>query len=71
MAGDTTLSEYSMTVFNRWGQEVFQSQNPTQFWKGDYKETLAPEGVYMWVCRFFDPCSDSVMEKKGTVSVFR
>ena len=71
VAGDTTLLEYSMAVFNRWGQEVFQSQNPTQFWKGDYKETLAPEGVYMWVCRFFDPCSDSVMEKKGTVSVFR
>jgi gliding motility-associated-like protein len=71
VAGETELKNYSMTVYNRWGDELFHAQNPTQFWNGKYKDSEVPEGVYMWICSYLDPCTNDFKEKKGTVSLFR
>lgn len=41
-----------MQVFNRWGSEVFSTQDPAILWNGTYKntgETLS-DGVYYYVC---------------------
>ncbi len=35
------LKEYHLKIFNRWGQEIFHSDNVTQGWDGNYKGQLS------------------------------
>lgn len=71
VAGNSLFTDYSMTVYNRWGEKVFESTNPIAYWNGEYNETEATEGVYMWVCSYFNPCSSSTITRKGSVSLLR
>jgi gliding motility-associated-like protein len=39
---------FSMKIFNRWGEKVFESNDYKQGWDGYYKGELAPAGNYIY-----------------------
>ncbi len=46
------FTQYDFRVYNRWGDLIFQSNNPNQFWVGSSDESVnifAQDGVYNWV----------------------
>jgi gliding motility-associated-like protein len=44
----TGQDDFEMQIFNRWGEMVFQSQDPTQGWDGRLSDgSPAPSGVYV------------------------
>lgn len=45
--GNVTITEFS--IFNRWGEKVFQTKNPSQCWDGRFKGILQPSGGYTYV----------------------
>lgn len=45
-------TEYQMTIWNRWGQEVFRTAEPTNAWDGSYKGSQAQTGVYAYVITY-------------------
>lgn len=54
--------DYSLSIFNRWGQPVFRTSDPTQGWDGIVSGGgNAPAGVYSYVIEFKNP--DSSMRK--------
>jgi gliding motility-associated-like protein len=42
------LRLFSCSIFNRWGQEVFSSNDINDVWTGGYKEYYCPDGVYFY-----------------------
>ena len=48
------LQKYTLKVFNRWGELIWQSSEldeiggPAQGWDGTMKGAPAPQGVYIW-----------------------
>lgn len=44
--------DYNFTVFNRWGETVFESKDASVGWDGAYAGALAPEGQYSWRIEF-------------------
>jgi len=59
--------EFDLTVFNRYGQIVFQNKNANRPWNGKFTGEPLPVGVYVYVI-------DLKAEKrilKGTVTLFR
>jgi gliding motility-associated-like protein len=44
--------EFEMLIYNRWGQIVFKSENPSQFWDGTVNGNPCPEGVYAYRIKF-------------------
>jgi len=43
------VAGFSMTVFNRWGQKVFETTNPSgRGWDGRFNEKDQPVGVYIY-----------------------
>jgi gliding motility-associated-like protein len=42
------LSNYSMYIYNRWGELMFQTDNIGNGWDGSYKGKKANVGVYVW-----------------------
>ena len=46
------LKSFSMTIYNRWGERIFQTTDPNEGWNGQYNGEPAPSGVYMVKLRF-------------------
>jgi gliding motility-associated-like protein len=41
-------TEYQLTIYNRWGEQVFQSSDVNKGWDGKYHGDPVPEGIYNW-----------------------
>lgn len=69
--GYNNIDNFSIQVFNRWGQMVFESQNPDFEWNG-YTGDGQPvqEGVYVFVVKAFDYHGNEINESR-TVTVLR
>jgi hypothetical protein len=57
-------------IYNRYGQMVFETTDPTQKWDGLFNGILAEEGVYVWVGDAFC-ASGKLIHKSGNVTLFR
>lgn len=49
---DCTLIDYEFQVFSRWGQLLFQSNDPTIGWDGQVKNKLMPIDGYVYQLRY-------------------
>lgn len=49
---NTNLEAYNISIFNRWGEMVFSSDNPTLGWDGTYKGTNSELGVYTYSAEY-------------------
>lgn len=59
---------FELNVFNRWGNEVFSSDNIEEVWNADDEST----GVYFYVFQYSDLCDlEDVFVKKGTVEILK
>jgi gliding motility-associated-like protein len=61
---------YSFLVFNRWGEVVFETNNPLDEWDGSFKGKLLPEGVYVWRANFLD-LNAKEYRRKGQLNILR
>lgn len=42
------LERFSFAIFDRWGQRIYASSNPTEGWDGRIKNNQAPQGIYVY-----------------------
>ena len=61
------LSEYSITIFNYWGQELFSSKNYNNNWDGKFNDVFCEEGVYFYVMNY--KCNENKINKFGQVTI--
>ena len=62
----TDPREFTLTIFDRWGQEVFVSSDPYEGWDG----AQLPAGMYAWMVRLRDREGD-VQLRQGHVTLVR
>ena len=64
---------FRLEIFNRWGEQVFYSEDPTEPWIGNNQQMdsdhFVPDGVYLWRMRY--ELRDGPRLKTGTVSLLR
>ena len=65
------LRGYWMRIFNRWGEEIFFSDDPNEPWLGNVKGGLhsAPDGMYLYQVRYEE--SEGPLLIEGTVFLLR
>ena len=71
----STLADYKLMVYNRWGQLIFESDNPDDGWDGTYKGEEVPMGTYVYTA-VFTSFESGVQEaqdfkKSGSVTLIR
>ncbi|MBI1836594.1 MAG: gliding motility-associated C-terminal domain-containing protein [Flavobacteriia bacterium] len=66
------LATFSMTILNRWGEKVFESIDPTEFWDGTKDGKKVPEGVYFYKIIYTLNCGDLTEKARdGNITVFK
>lgn len=52
----TSVERIDITIYNRWGNIVFETQDPKINWDGkDWKNgTICADGVYFYICRVYE-----------------
>lgn len=65
--------EFSLALFDRWGQEIYRSNDPLKNWDGTHGGAPVPPGAYVYTVTYRDRCDSSETEvtKLGHVIVVR
>ncbi|MEY4804143.1 MAG: hypothetical protein RL331_662 [Bacteroidota bacterium] len=62
---------FHMTIFNRWGEPVFESYDSNAGWDGKIDIYAAPEGTYTYVIDFKTLNTDEMIRVSGHVLLMR
>ncbi|MEY2916532.1 MAG: hypothetical protein RIS73_246, partial [Bacteroidota bacterium] len=65
------MQDYSMTVFNRYGEKIYYSKDPLESWNGKLKGNLLNMGGYVWKVTYTKISTKQVIQKQGTVLLLR
>ncbi|MGF2410851.1 gliding motility-associated C-terminal domain-containing protein [Ferruginibacter sp.] len=63
--------EFSLKIYNRMGEVVFASTNPSIGWNGIYKGARADQGTYVWQLSYIDPWSFKKVVENGASILIR
>jgi gliding motility-associated-like protein len=70
-SSDKQISDYSLLIFNRWGELLFESHDPQTGWDGTYHEKFAEDGTYTWVIEVRDDLTSKKHKFIGHVNILR
>lgn len=45
---DRMIEDYTLVIYNRWGEVLFESHDPEFGWDGTYKGEFVKDGTYSW-----------------------
>ncbi len=65
--GSVTLQEFS--IYNRWGQRVFQTKNPSDCWDGTFQGQKQDSGGFVYIIKASSICGNII--RKGNLLLIR
>lgn len=65
-----SVVQYKFAIFNRWGQQVFESTKLSAGWNGAFHGKPMPSGTYLWYC-IYQLQGQAVKTEKGAVLLIR
>jgi len=63
------ITHLEFSIFNRFGEKIFFSANPSTCWDGRYKGNPQPAGAYVYIVKATGVCGD--INTKGTFTLIR
>lgn len=63
------IQELEFSIYNRWGERIFFTKNPSDCWNGKYKGQDQDIGVYVYMIKAKTLCGDTF--KKGLFTLIR
>ena len=65
-----SIVEFHCTIFNTWGNKIFEFSNPDDGWDGKYRGKLVSTGVYYYVIQARG-ADDKVYKLSGDINILR
>ncbi|MFK8037285.1 MAG: PKD domain-containing protein [Crocinitomicaceae bacterium] len=64
--------DFHLTLFNRWGEVIWESYDPDASWNGSYGSgELVQNGTFIWLLEARGSITDKVYDFRGTVTVLK
>lgn len=64
-------SYYNLTIYDKWNNIVFSTNNPTAKWDGRYKGNLLPEDIYIYKLETTEKNSSKKNIRSGKIALIR
>jgi gliding motility-associated-like protein len=65
------LSTYHLSIFNRWGELIFESFDAAIGWDGTYDNHLAMNGIYVWKITFVTIENNELKNLVGHINLMK
>ena len=68
------IGSYQITIFNRWGQKLYESNDAYAGWDGTFNGNICPDGVYFYIAEYKLGAQNSAIDqktKRGAVTILR
>ena len=62
---------FTMMIYNRWGEVIFETHDATIGWDGTYRGDIVQEGAYTWRIKVKEPQNDRKHEFTGHVNIMK
>ncbi|MEY3237688.1 MAG: hypothetical protein RI883_1789 [Bacteroidota bacterium] len=62
---------FELRLYNRWGEIIWESHDPTEKWDGSYNGKPVEIGTYTWTIKTKDVLNDEMYDFNGHVNVIR
>lgn len=66
----TAINEFNIKIFNRWGEQLYESNNIDEKWIPVYKDNEVQMGTYIYVIKYTN-FENKVFQKTGTINLLR
>ncbi|UII26555.1 gliding motility-associated C-terminal domain-containing protein [Fulvivirga maritima] len=64
------ITSFTLTIYNRWGELIFASENMEESWDGTFNGKLLPLGTYAFVAEMTDLAGQNI-KRTGTITLLR
>lgn len=65
------IYDYNLFIYNRWGEVVWESHDPSQGWDGTFNGRYVANDTYIWTATIKNPYADDRIELNGHLSVLK
>jgi gliding motility-associated-like protein len=69
--GVNNLAAYHLLIYNRWGQKVFETFDPSKGWNGSFNGKTPALETFIWYCELKKQGETNIIKKKGTVILIK
>jgi gliding motility-associated-like protein len=66
----TGVHNFTLKIFSRWGEKVFETNDPDEGWDGTYQGEMVPAGVYMYTVQGEGNTYEQ-FSREGTINLIR
>jgi gliding motility-associated-like protein len=64
------INEFAIKIYNRWGEQLYESSNIDEKWMPTYRNEDVPMGTYIYVIQYTN-FENKVFQKTGTINLLR
>ena len=65
------IYDFNLKIFDRWGEMIWESNDPAIGWDGTYNGRIVQQGMYSWVIECKDQFNDAKHVFDGHINVLR
>ena len=65
------VEKFTIRIFNRWGQEIFESNDINSGWDGTFKNIAQPLDVYVYYIEYYNYCKAALDKRSGNITLLR
>ena len=70
--GLSTVDTFQISIYNLWGEQIYQSSDIEEKWDGKWQGNYLPGGTYIWYAVLKTPClPDEKRYQSGTLTIMR
>ena len=68
---EEAFAEYNLSIYNRWGELIFQTDQFNDSWNGMYEGKMSPSEVYVYKLVYQLRTSEEILNKVGKLNLMR
>lgn len=71
ISSNCDLESYNLTIYNRWGELIYQNSHVDNTWDGTYKNVICPEGIYLYNISYKFRGDESTLFYSGAITLLK